>query len=119
MIPADLRYALRALLAAPSFTTVVVISLALAMATNITMFSVADAMFLRSPPFTDADRLVSIAGRDPQTGRRVSLTFDDVRELRVRARSVQTIAAHAGRTFTLRAAVQPWDTIEWTRSRNR
>jgi hypothetical protein len=62
---------------------------------------------------------VSIAGRDPQTGRRVSLTFDDVRELRVRARSVQTIAAHAGRTFTLRAAVQPWDTIEWTRSRNR
>ena len=106
-IPADLRYALRALLAAPSFTAVVVISLALAMATNITMFSVADAMFLRSPPFADADRLVSIAGRDPQTSRRVALTFDDVRELRVRARSVQSIAAHVGRTFTLTDVADP------------
>ena len=63
MIPADLRYALRALLAAPSFTAVVVISLALAMATNITMFSVADAMFLRFAAIRRRGTVESIAGR--------------------------------------------------------
>jgi predicted permease len=101
MIPADLRYAMRALLAAPLLTAVVVICLALAIATNTTMFSVVDAMFLRPPPFADADRLVSITGRDPQTGRRVSLTFDDVRELRATATAIHTFAAHSGRTLTL------------------
>jgi putative ABC transport system permease protein len=101
MIPLDVRYAARALLSAPSLTAVVVICLALAIATNTTMFSVVDAMFLRPPPFADADRLVSIAARDPQTGRRVSLTFDDVRELRAVARGVDALAAHSGQTFTL------------------
>jgi putative ABC transport system permease protein len=57
-----LRYAVRTLLAGRLFTAVAVTCLALAIATNTTMFSVFDAMFLRPLPFANAERLVSISG---------------------------------------------------------
>ena len=95
---ADLRYAVRTLIAGRLFTVVAVTSLALGIATNTTMFSVFDAMFLRPLPFEDAGRLVSIAGRHPETGRRVALSLDDLRELTPAVASLETIAAYSGRT---------------------
>jgi putative ABC transport system permease protein len=51
----DLRYALRGLRAAPSFTLVVVLALALGVGANATMFGIIDRLLLRLPPFlTDA-----------------------------------------------------------------
>ena len=49
----------------------------------------------------DGDRLVSISGRHPETGRRVTLTLDDVRELTAGVASLEAVAAYAGRTATL------------------
>ena len=80
-IVATVRQAIRTLLAGRLFTVVALVCLTLGIATNTTMFSVFDAMFLRPLPFPDPDRLVAIAGRHPETNRRVTLSLDDVSEL--------------------------------------
>ena len=101
VIPIRLRHGLRALAGGRLFTVVAVVCLALAIATNTTMFSVFDAMFLRPLPFHDADRLVSVIGRHADTGRRVTLSLNDLRELSPQLQSFDQLAGHTGRTFTL------------------
>ena len=56
----DVRYGIRALLRSPGFALVAVVSLALGIGANTTMFSVTNAALYRPLPFTDPDRLVVI-----------------------------------------------------------
>jgi putative ABC transport system permease protein len=63
----DFTYAGRSLARAPSFTLVVVTTLALAIGANAAIFSVANAVLLEPLPFPHADRLVHIAGTAPGT----------------------------------------------------
>ena len=64
------------------------------------MFSVFDAIFWRPLPFPDAAELITIRGKDPQTGRSVALSLDDVRALRSLS-VLSALAAYSGRTSTL------------------
>jgi predicted permease len=104
---ADLRHAGRMLVGARFFTVVVITCLALAIATNATMFSVFDAMFLRPLPFTDANRLVSITGRETESGRRATLSLDDVRQLQSSLPALTAVAGYTGRTVTLTDEGEP------------
>ena len=104
---ADLRDAVRSLVTGRLFTIVAVSCLSLGIATNTTMFSVFDAIFWRPLPFADPDGLVSIAGRQPETGRRVALSLDDARELAKMVSSVASIAAYSGSTVTLNDGGEP------------
>jgi predicted permease len=106
-ITAEVRYAVRTLLSGRLFTAVSLTCLALGIATNTTMFSVFDAMFLRPLPFEEAHRLVSVSGRHPETGRRVALSADDLRELAPAVQSLDALAAYTGRAATLTDGGEP------------
>src|SRR5436190_6279848 len=61
----DLRYGVRMLLKHKGFTAVAVLALALGIGANTAIFSLVNGVLLRPPPFPDAERIVSIEGKNP------------------------------------------------------
>ena len=62
----DLRFCVRTLRKAPGFTTVAVMTLALGIAVNATMFSMVSAFLLRRPPGRDPQGVVVVSSVNPQ-----------------------------------------------------
>jgi hypothetical protein len=64
----DLKIALRGITRTPVFAVVVVVTMALGIGANTTMFGVIRAVFLRPLPFPEPDRLVTVWESDPERG---------------------------------------------------
>jgi putative ABC transport system permease protein len=78
----DLRYSARALIKAPVFTTVAVVSLGLALALNTTMFALADAVLHPYVPYPEPERIVipAFRGGDPKHALTFERRFQAVRD---------------------------------------
>jgi len=64
----DLSYAIRMLKKSPGFTAMAVITLALCLGANLTIFAVIDSVLLRPLPFPESDRLVVMFNSYPRAG---------------------------------------------------
>ncbi|MFL6301143.1 MAG: ABC transporter permease [Terriglobales bacterium] len=79
----DIRYGLRQLVKNPTFTIVAVLTLALGVGANTAIFSIVNAVLLRSLPFPDPDRLVRINFNNPGVGLRgVRFSVPELDDLR-------------------------------------
>ena len=88
---ADLRYAVRRLRAAPGFTAVTVLTLALAIGATTAIFSAVNPILFEPLPYPEAGRILVIDDRG-QGGAPIDVTFGTYRELALRSRSCDTLA---------------------------
>ena len=97
----DLRLALRSLRKAPGFTSVAVVTLALAIGANTTMFSVVYGVLLRPLPYPAPERIVQLA--QTYGGQRDvhNVTYPQFRYLDERRELFQYLAATTGVGFNL------------------
>ena len=94
-ITQDLRYGLRLLRKSPGFTVVAVLTLALGIGANTAIFSVVNAVLLKSLPFKDPEQLVMVWNRGAAAagGDRTPLAVADLLDWRAQNRSFADIAA--------------------------
>ena len=89
----DLRYGLRQLRKNPGFTVVAVITLALGIGANTTIFSLANAVFFRSFPFPDADRLAFLWQENLRTGETEgAVSYPNYADWRAQSRTFEDMA---------------------------
>ena len=88
----DLRFGLRMLRKNPGLTLVAVLTAALGIAANVTVFSVIDGLFLRSVPAKNPERLVRIVA--PENDGEGLFSIPEFAYLRDHAKSVEEVTAH-------------------------
>jgi putative ABC transport system permease protein len=104
----DLGYSLRTLRKSPGFTLVAVITLALGVAANTTIFSTVSAILLRKPPVPDADRVMIVSSINKSAPQSLSgVSIPDYIAWREQAHSFQELAAAADRDVTLSGGTEP------------
>ncbi|HEY7515611.1 MAG TPA: ABC transporter permease, partial [Vicinamibacteria bacterium] len=103
----DLRYGWRALRARPGFTLVAVLTLALGIAVNTTMFSVVSGVLLAELPYREPERLALIRVMSDGQTSLPSLSPPEVEDLRERAGVFEDVASVRDNTGTLTGEGEP------------
>src|SRR5215467_6904407 len=92
----SVRIAIRSLIRRPAVITVAVVSLAIGIGLNSTVFSIVDAVFLRPPAVTAPDTLVEITGSYKDSGHAV-LDWADCRAIASQIPAFASATAVMGR----------------------
>jgi predicted permease len=104
----DMRHGLRVLWKSPGFTSVAVLSLALGVGANTAIFSIVNAVLLRSLPFSHPERLVKIVASNRGVGARdIGLSVPEFDDLRSRAGVFDQVTAIQGGPTNLTGAERP------------
>ena len=104
----DIRYAVRVMLRTPLFTATVVLTVAIAIAANATIFTVVNAVMIRSLPFAEPNRIMQVAEKNDKlnlpTFAASVLNFVSWRE---QTQSFEQLAGVGFATFTLTGNGEP------------
>jgi putative ABC transport system permease protein len=90
----DIRYGIRSLLKRPGFTLIAIITLALSIGANTTIFSIINALIFSPPRIAEPDRVVALwkSAKDKRTEGFVS--YLDLLDWRARSQSFEEIAGY-------------------------
>jgi putative ABC transport system permease protein len=102
----DLRYAFRWLRKTPAFTVVAVLTLAIGIGANTTIFSVVQAVLLRPLPFRDPARLCLVTERMASVGP-LGPSWENLQDWRAQNHSFEGIAAARNAPMTLTGVGEP------------
>lgn len=91
----DIRFGLRTLLKRPGFTAVVILVLSLGIGSTTAIFSIVDAVLLRSLPYPHADRLVQLREIGAK-GNQMNFAVANFHDLAEQNRSFEHLAISAG-----------------------
>ena len=104
----DVRYGLRMLRKSPGFTAVAVLTLALGIGANTAIFSVVNAVLLRSLPYANPGQLVLVSEAKPDAGISGSgMSYPTFTELRDSNRAFSAIAGFGAHSLVLTGAGEP------------
>lgn len=97
----DLRHALRSFRTRPTFTAVALLTIAVGIGTNTTIFSWLRSLVLNPfPGAANPERIISIENSAPN-GEPITTSYLDFRDLRDNLRLVNSVTAHRGYLFTV------------------
>ena len=94
----DLRFGARSLARTPGFSAAAILSLALGIGANTTIFSVVDAVLLRPLPYPAPEELLAF---------RFNQSPPDLRDLRAQGKTLRAVAGYGGYPFDLATRGEP------------
>src|SRR5215469_9656525 len=97
----DFRYSARMLRKSPGFSAAAVLTLALAIGSCTSIFSVVNAVLLRQLPYKDSDRLVLLWGTGGYSGNRDQISFTDLQDWRRGSQSFEEMANFHSFVYTV------------------
>ncbi len=107
-IARDLRYALRVFAASPGFSLIAILTLALGIGANTSIFTVANAMLLRPLPYFHPERLAVVSLSNPSEGTALGIfSYSRFTFIRDNSKSFAGISAFTEESFNLTDAGDP------------
>ncbi|MGH7469008.1 MAG: ABC transporter permease [Longimicrobiales bacterium] len=111
----DLRFALRQLRRSPGFALFVILTLAIGIGANTTIFGAVNAILLRPLPYADSDRLIGLTGSYQNRGDDWSVSLPNARDWGRRSHTFDGFGYYQGGSFTLAGQERP-ERLEATRA---
>ncbi len=90
----DFKFAIRTLAKTPAFTAIAVVTLALGIGANSTIFSVIDAVLLRPLPFPKPHEIVAIWSKVTNESERETESYPDFADLRDQSQTLDSLTAY-------------------------
>jgi hypothetical protein len=103
----DVRYGIRQLRRSPGFTAVAVITLALGIGANTTIFSVVNGILFTPGPFADEDRVVYLTGGNERSARSGQVSYSEFTECQKQNQVFDRIAVFAAEEANLDGPGEP------------
>ncbi len=98
----DIRYCFRVMLKSPGFTAVAILSLAIGIGANTSIFSAINAVLLRPLPFKDPARLITVDRTNPSAVNPISpWSYPKFEALRANNEVFEEVAAISNQSFPL------------------
>lgn len=112
MLSLDFRYALRMLRRSPGFAATAILTLGLGIGANTALFSVFDALLMKSLPVLEPDRLVVLSMRNARGEENLELSYPVLLELRSRNQTLADLASGTSASSRVQVRLPPSIDVE-------